>query len=75
MMKCKKIFTTVIILLALILGICAIVLPPENLEKMFIVSKFFEAMLPVLAAGGLIKYLASCPSKCPCPKCEGTCSK
>lgn len=61
MMLCKKIFTMVVIGLAVVLGVLAAVLPPERIEDLFIVSKFFEVMIPVLAAGALIKYLCSCP--------------
>ena len=58
-----KIFTIVVILVALAIGILATVLPSERLHDVIMLVKFFDVMLPVLAVGALIKYLACCKKK------------
>ena len=57
-----KILTTLVILVAIILGLLASFWPEERLQDIVYVSRFFDIMIPVLAVGALIKYL--------CHKCE-----
>lgn len=63
-MKCRKIFLSVVLGLAVLMGILVLALPQEHLDILILVSRFFEAMIPILALGALIKYLFSCPSSC-----------
>jgi len=67
---CGKILTVVFILIALGLAISGSVLPPEHIDAVIMISKFFDIMLPVLAVGALIKYLCKCSTTCAC--CNGT---
>lgn len=59
---CGKIFTIVIVLIAVIMALLAIFLPPQHIEYLIVVSKFFDVMLPILAVGALLKYLCRCPA-------------
>ena len=71
---CGKIFTIVIVLIAVIMALLAIFLPPEHIEYLIVVSKFFDVMLPILAVGALLKYLCKCPTcavKCSCCNKDG----
>lgn len=52
-----KVFITLIIALAIILGVLATVWPQERLADIIYISRFFDVMIPVLAVGALIKYL------------------
>lgn len=65
---CGKLFTAVVVIVAVILAALASLLPPEHLDYVIGISRFFDIMLPVLAVGGLIKYLM-CGSKSCCPGC------
>lgn len=65
---CRKIFTGLVIAIALLMAILATVLPPEHIDYVIVVSRFFDIMLPVLAVGALVKYLCSCPWKGHCEK-------
>lgn len=53
----NSIIAAVSIFIAVVIGILALVLPQENLNFVIVISRFFEVMLPFLAAGALIKYL------------------
>lgn len=66
---CGKILTIIFVLIAIILGILGTVLTPERMDYVILVSKFFDIMLPVLAVGGILKYLCSCTKSCSCSKC------
>lgn len=59
---CGKILTIIIIAIAVILAALASSLPPEKIDYVIAVSRFFDIMLPVLAVGALIKYLCCCSS-------------
>lgn len=74
MEKCKmynKVWAIVIIVIALIIAILASVWPQERLSDIIYVTRFFDVMLPILAAGALIKYIV-CGSKCSCNSCNRT---
>jgi hypothetical protein len=49
--------------MALLVSILATILPPEHLQVLSMVSRFFEIMIPFLAVGALIKYLCCCGDK------------
>lgn len=55
---CDKVIRMGSIAVALILAIAA-VLPLKNAIDVMIVMRFFQAMMPVLAVGALLKYLMS----------------
>lgn len=69
-----KIFVFLIVLIAIGVGFGTRV-PREYLLNIIIFRDFFDAALPVLAFGALIKYLCTCCIKCEichkkCEKCE-----
>lgn len=59
-----RIFVTLIILIAVIGGIFAIVLPRDQIVKLIIFRDFFDVAVPILAFGALVKYLCSCCMRC-----------
>jgi hypothetical protein len=59
-----KFFVSLIVLIAIGVGL-GTQLPRDLLIKVIIFRDFFDAALPVLAFGALIKYLCTC-----CVKCE-----
>lgn len=65
---CGKIFAIVMILVSLALAVVVSVWPQERMTDVILLTRFFEAMIPVLAIGALIKYLCSCGS---CRNCSG----
>ncbi|MBX3708780.1 MAG: hypothetical protein KIT56_07940 [Gammaproteobacteria bacterium] len=58
-----KIFVSLIVLIAVGVGL-GTQLPRELLIKVIIFRDFFDAALPILAFGALIKYLCTCCVKC-----------
>lgn len=66
-----KIFVFLIIIIALGIGF-GTRLPRDLLINVIIFRDFFDAALPVLAFGALIKYLCTCCVKCKIchDKCE-----
>jgi hypothetical protein len=62
---CKRVVSTVVIVVALVLAIVVSVLPQQSLTYIIFVSRFFDVMLPILAVGALIKYLI-CSDCCSC---------
>lgn len=75
-----KMFAIIIVVIAAIVGIVVTVLPAEDLSNIVFLPKFFEAFLPILGAGALIKYLftrhCSCGPDCACcNKDKGECHK
>lgn len=59
-----RIFVTVIIMIAIAVGIFAVVLNPDKLVTLIIFRDFFDVTLPILAFGALIKYLCTGCIKC-----------
>ncbi len=55
-MAYKAIMRT-ILSIAIILGILSVTLNRHALEVVVIVSRFFGVMIPVLAVGGLLKWI------------------
>lgn len=60
-----RIFVVLIILIAISVGIFALVLPRDQLVRLIVFRDFFDVTLPILGFGALIKYLCTC-----CVKCE-----
>jgi hypothetical protein len=58
-----KIFVCLIVLVALAVGF-GTRLPRDLLLNVIIFRDFFDAAIPVLAFGALIKYLCTCCFKC-----------
>lgn len=61
---CKRIFVSLIILIAIAVGVFALVLPRDQLVRLIIFRDFFDVTLPILAFGALVKYLITCNSSC-----------
>lgn len=78
---CGKILVIVFVLIALILAVLGVTLPPERIDFVVGISKFFDIMLPVLAVGALLKFLckgscgSSCGTKCGTGCTCGCCKK
>ncbi len=53
----RKLFSTLIIVIAIILPILGFNLPQEKASAVLGIISFFEMMLPILIAGALINYL------------------
>lgn len=59
-----RIFVSLIIIIALVVGILAISLPRDALIRLIVFRDFFDITLPILAFGALIKYLCNCCVNC-----------
>lgn len=59
-----RIFVTLIILIAVAVGVFALVLPRDQLVRLIIFRDFFDVTLPILAFGALVKYLCTCCLGC-----------
>ncbi|RDI39079.1 hypothetical protein [Aquicella lusitana] len=55
-----RIFVALIIIIAIAVGIFALVLPRDQLVKLIVFRDFFDVTLPILAFGALVKYLCTC---------------
>lgn len=67
-----KIFSSVIVLIALVVAVLACTVSIDSMDSVMIVAKFFDVMLPILAVGALLKYLCCCGK---CSKCGESCKK
>lgn len=65
-----RVFVTLIILTALIVGGLALTLPREEIVKLIIFRDFFDVSLPILAFGALVKYLCTCRHHCHNKECN-----
>lgn len=59
-----RIFVCLIILIAIAVGIFALILPRDQLVRLIIFRDFFDVTLPILAFGALVKYLCTCCMRC-----------
>jgi len=59
-----KIFVALVILTAIVVGGLVLYVPRDLLVKIIYFRDFFDAALPILAFGALIKYLCTCCMKC-----------
>ena len=57
----KKLFVSLIVLIAIITGVLVLTVPRDTLVKIIMFRDFFDVSLPILAFGALMKYLCSCP--------------
>ena len=57
---CHKILAILAVIVAVLLAIFAVALPPQNLQIVILISRFFEVMIPVLGVAALLKYLWTC---------------
>jgi hypothetical protein len=55
-----RLFAALIILIAIAIGLFAVVLKPEQLARLIAFRDFFDVTLPILAFGALVKYLCTC---------------
>ena len=63
-MCCMKVLAGVVIATAVTVASLLLVLHSSDLVKqIFMIPRFFEAMLPILAAGALLKYLLTFKSR------------
>ena len=58
-----KALMTIIVLIAIVLAILSVTFNREALTVVVVTSHFFEVMIPVLAVGGLLKWIFCC-GKC-----------
>lgn len=66
-----RILSSVIIIVAIVVGILALMLQPDQLIKLIVFRDFFDVALPILGFGALIKYLFTgikCECSCNCNK-------
>jgi hypothetical protein len=54
-----RVFTSLIILVAILIGVLAIASSREQLIRIIVLRDFFDVTLPILAFGALVKYLCS----------------
>lgn len=52
-------FITIIILVAVAVGIFALTLPRDQLVRLIMFRDFFDVTLPILGFGALVKYLCT----------------
>ncbi len=72
-----RIFVGLVVLIAVAVGIFALILPRDQLVRLIIFRDFFDVTLPILAFGALIKYLCCCKKKmccCCCASDKKSCS-
>jgi len=68
---CSKIYGSIVLILAIVLGALVVNVSIENVDKVMMLIKFFDVMIPILAVGALIKYnfCSTKKSHCCCGKC------
>ena len=59
-----RIFVALIIIVAVAVGIFALVLHTDQLIRLIVFRDFFDVTLPILAFGALVKYLCTNCFKC-----------
>ena len=59
-----RVFVALIILVAVAVGVFALVLPRDQLIRLIVFRDFFDVTLPILAFGALVKYLCTCCASC-----------
>lgn len=57
-------FIALVILVAIIVGVIALIPNRDLVVRLVIFRDFFDVTLPILAFGALIKYLCTCCAKC-----------
>lgn len=78
---CSKLYGSLVLILAVVLGALVVNVSIESVDKVMMLIKFFDVMIPILAVGALIKYnfssKKSCYEKCGSDekKCSGSSEK
>ncbi len=65
-----RVFTTVIVVIAIIVGALALALPRDQLARLIMFRDFFDVSIPILGFGALVKYLCSCRHHCHNKECK-----
>lgn len=74
--KGMKVFVSIVILIAVLLAIGISMFNVDSMSPyVAYVGHFFDIMIPILAAGALIKYLLTCACPCHHKECEESCKK
>jgi len=60
----SKVWAVIVVVFAIIIAILAVSLPQESMRPIFVITTFFDVMIPILAVGALIKYIACCKKHC-----------
>jgi ABC-type dipeptide/oligopeptide/nickel transport system permease component len=71
-----KIFVALVVLIGILVGSLAMILPREQIVHLIMFRDFFDVSLPILAFGALVKYLCtchreSCKQSCHCSNKNG----
>lgn len=66
-----RVFVSLIVIVAVVVGLLNITPFHTDVIRLAMFGEFFSAALPILAFGGLIKYLCTC-SGVSCSCCKGT---
>lgn len=74
-----RLFVTLVVLVGILVGALALVLPRDQIVHLIVFRDFFDVSLPILAFGALIKYLCTCHGKkgcgnMSCKSCGSSCS-
>lgn len=73
-MKCKKVYPTIVFVIALIVGYLVLQQSFDASRVLTGVSRLLEVFMPILAIGALIKYIACGAKGCCCNK-DSNCNK
>ena len=67
----SKLWALAVVIFALVIAILAISLPQQGMRPIFVITTFFDVMIPILAVGALVKYLCCCKKG----ECKTSCDK
>jgi len=56
----NKLWAIIVVIFALVIAILAVSLSQSAMRPIFMITTFFDVMIPILAVGALVKYLACC---------------
>ncbi|OGT31703.1 MAG: hypothetical protein A3E87_02905 [Gammaproteobacteria bacterium RIFCSPHIGHO2_12_FULL_35_23] len=62
----SKLWAFIVVIVAIVIAVLAILLPQTALKPIFVITTFFDVMIPILAVGALIKYLSCCSKSKSC---------
>lgn len=69
-----KLFTALIIIVAVVVGLLSITPFHLDVIRLAVFNEFFNAALPILGFGALVKFLCTCRKGC-CCSAGKTCTK
>lgn len=55
-----KLWAFVIVVFALVIAILAVSLSQQAMRPIFVITTFFDVMIPILGVGALVKYIVCC---------------